>query len=432
MNFYNSRTKGYENDPQGVLISELEGPKDGRDQVIYWDGHKDAPRGFGVRITSTGTRSFILRYNLGRDRRMTIGQLGPWTLNAAREQAGEYLKAIDTGTDILEARKLERETPTVANVVERCCRDHFDDHRSGKAARSRLTRYFVKRLGNTKIQDVRRADVKRLVKEVAADHGREAALLLSNIKGVFAWCEDEELITANPIATLKPEKVDKALKPRKRGRVLDDAEIRSLWNDEVGMHRLTALVLKLILVTGQRPGECAGMRWDEVKDGIWTIPATRREKTDTEHRITLTDTALAILEAAKAEGQRLSKRRGEKPGPFAFETRKGAPIRVDSLSQTVRRFVPKMENKEHPDFGHWRPHDLRRTMRTGLSAAKVPPMVAEITIGHVKTGIVGTYDLHEYAGEIQTALETWERRLLAIVDGTPAPNVTPLNREIRA
>lgn len=429
-NFYQVRSKTYQNDPHGLLIDDIEPPENG--QRLLYDGHPDAPRGFGLRVTAVGTKAFILRYkSKGRDRRMTIGQAGDWTLPAARKKARAYARDIDDGSDIIAERKAERDAPTVAKIVDQVCREHFDKTRTGKASRSRLERYFVKAFRHTAIEDVRRADVRRLIKSVAKDTPREASLLLANIKVVFAWCEDEEVVEVNPVATLKAQKIDKGMKPTKRQRVLDDDEIRSFWNDaeNVGMHRLTALALKVILVTGQRPGEVAGMRWSEIDDRIWTIPASRRQKTETAHRVYLTDTALALLKTAKDEVQRLSKRRDAKPGDLVFETRAGQSLRVDSIAQTTRRYAGKLINRNNTDFGHWRPHDLRRTMRTGLAAAGVPLTIAEIVIGHVQPGIVGVYDQHSYAGEIQTALETWERRLLAIVEGKPADNVVPFARE---
>ena len=63
----------------------------------------------------------------------------------------------------------------------------------------------------------------------------------------------------------------------KRGRTLDDAEIRAFWigAETCGIHRLTAIALKLILVTGQRPGEVIGMTHDEIEGDAWTLPASR-------------------------------------------------------------------------------------------------------------------------------------------------------------
>jgi integrase len=94
-------------------------------------------------------------------------------------------------------------------------------------------------------------------------------------------------------------------------------------NADTGLHLLTALALKLVLVTGQRPGEVAGMHRDEIKGRVWTIPASRRAKTETAQSVYLGDTALAIIAAAKAEVDRLQKReeRAVERG-FIFETAK--------------------------------------------------------------------------------------------------------------
>ena len=402
-------------------------------QRIIYDDHKDAPKGFGIRILPSGTVSFILRYQTGgKDHRLTIGKYPVWSLAAARTKARDYRKEIDGGADIILDRKVRRSAPTVADAMEQFCREHFDKLVSGKAARSRLRRYFLSEVGTDKLKEVRRVEVRRIVRDVAETKGREAALLLTNLKSFFAWCEDEELIESNPVATLRPGKISPAMKPRSRARVLDDEELREFWCsvETVGMHRLTALALKLVLVTGQRPGEVAGIRWSEIKNNVWTIPGSRRGKTDTEHHVPLTKTALAILEDAKIEVKRLSTRRKAKPGDIVFETRPGQALRSDAVSKAVGRYSEAMGSKSNGDWGLWTAHDLRRTMRTGLAAAGVPVMVAEIAIGHIKKGIIGVYDAHQYTREIRTALEAWERRLNRIIDGQPADdNVATFTRE---
>ena len=398
-----------------------------------FDGHKEAPKGFGVRVLSTGVISFVLRYSAnGKDRRVTIGQYPkPWSLAAARIRAGELRRKIDGGADIAADRRTDREAPTVAAKVETFCQEHFDKQKSGKASRSRLMRYFVKALGKEKLKDVRRADIKRVVQAVAEEHGREAALLLTNIKSFYAWCEDEELVESNPVASLRPQKVHGNLKPRVRTRILDEDEIRAFWAkvETVGMHRLTAIALKLILATGQRPGEVAGIRWSEIQNQVWTIPASRRGKTDTEHQVPLTKTALDLLETAKSEVDRLSVRRETTPGDIIFETRPRQALRADAISRAVARYNEILGSKRHPDFGLWTAHDLRRTMRTGLAAAGASVMVAEMAIGHVKRGIIGVYDAHHYHSEIRLAMEAWELRLLHLTDGTRSEsNVVALRR----
>ena len=144
----------------------------------------------------------------------------------------------------------------------------------------------------------------------------------------------------------------------------------------------------------------------------------------------LTDLALDLLNEAKAEGERLAKRRKRKLGDLVFSVRQGKSIEPNALAKAVRD-SDKLGGKDHADWGNWTPHDLRRTMRTGLSAAKVPELVAELSIGHTKKGIIGTYDVYHYAKEIREALEAWERRLTRIIDGKPGDDekVVPIKRE---
>jgi integrase len=170
------------------------------------------------------------------------------------------------------------------------------------------------------------------------------------------------------------------------------------------------------------------MKWSEIDGKTWTVPGSRRGKTSTEHMIPLTDTALAQIKAAKAEARRLTKRRKWNAGDCVFPTRPGQALRADAISKAVRRYQVDLGSKEHSDWGRWTAHDLRRSMRTGLSQTGVPPLVAELAIGHVKKGILGVYDQHNYASELRTAHEAWERRLLRIIENKPVDDdkVTPI------
>lgn len=400
-------------------IDTMEPPEKG--QRFIYDDHRDAPRGFGLRITPGGSKSFILRYTSkeGKARRLTIGPWGAagWTLAAARKQARDFRLEIDTGTDILEKRRTERQEPIVGEVLQRYDRAHISKLKSGPAMRRMLETHLVPQLGKLKIKAVRRRDVIEMVEKVAAVHPRTAALLLTHTKGLFAWAEDREIIEANPVATIRPRKVSKAMTPRKRARVLDDHEIRAFWNGDSGMHRLTELALRLVLVTGQRPGEVAGMRWDEIDGELWTIPASRRGKTETAHVVPLTDTARGLIEEARAEVERLGGRRKQKASGHVFEARPGASITTPALGRAVSRFRAELENRKADTWGHWTPQDLRRTCRTRLAAEGIGEAVAEAVIGHVRQGIVGVYDRHSYDREKRAALEAWERRLLRIAEG---------------
>lgn len=421
--FYESRKKGRKDAEDALYLNEVEPPATGN-RVLY-DKHKDSPRGFGYRVTKYGGRSFVLRYRAdnGKYRVLTIGEHPTWSLTAARERGRTLRQQIDDGTDILEQRRIARDELTVAHVADKFFVARADKLASGKDIRSTLNKYLLPRLGDKKITEVRRRDVIAVVEDVAAKHGRTAALLLTYTKQLFGYAEDREIIEANPIASLKASKVGPELAAKKRARVLDEDEIAALWHTTEppeGMHKTTLLALKLILVTGQRPGEVAGLRWDEIQGKTWTIPAERRGKTEDAHTVPLTDTALEILKEAEALGRKKAK--------YVFERRENQALEVSALGKAVKRCANDLGNAEKGSEGLWRPHDLRRTMRTGLAAAGVSETVAEVTIGHVRQGIAGVYDRHGYDHEKRAALEAWERRLLRFAAGEhPEDNVVSLD-----
>lgn len=415
---YESRKKGRKDAPNAVYINEITASVAGR--RIIADSHRDAPRGFGLKVNPNGNRSFILRYTAeGRDRLLTIGQYGTWSLAAARRRAVEYRQEIDSGTDVLVSRREKRNDKTLQAIAEDFLATK-SAHASAYDIEGTIRNHLLPNLGRHNIEAVRRREVIGLVERLAETKPRQASKLLGYIKQLFAWAEDRELIEGNPVATLNAKRISRNLKPRDRERVLDSDEVRLFWRsvEHSDIRRLTALALKLILVTGQRPGECAGMRWCEVDGETWTIPGWRRGKTETANSVHLTQTAQVILTAAAAEVKRLSKRRSATPSAdsdYVFQTASGSPLRNNSLSQAVLRHPLQLGVKAHETWGYWRPHDLRRTMRTGLSAVGVNELVAGLVMGHKRKGIDAVYDHHEYVAEKRQALEAWEQRLLELV-----------------
>ena len=75
----------------------------------------------------------------------------------------------------------------------------------------------------------------------------------------------------------------------------------------------------------------------------------------------------------------------------------------------------------------WVFHDLRRTMRTGLSSLAIPDgdTVRELVIGHKQTGMHEVYDLYQYLPQKRIALELWAAQVRSIVS-PPEGNVIPL------
>ena len=182
--------------------------------------------------------------------------------------------------------------------------------------------------------------------------------------------------------------------------------------------------LRLILLTGQRPGEVVGMHSRDIDGQWWTIPDT---KNGTTHRVFLNVTALALV--------------GEKAG-FIFEsprTRKvseSSPMHVNALAHAVRDSIVKPTEGIAPQdlqrkllMNSWTPHDLRRTTATKLSELGFMDEIIDAVQNHKKRGMVGTYNRNRYDKEKQAALESWARKLAAITTGSEGAKVLPLRRK---
>ena len=112
-------------------------------------------------------------------------------------------------------------------------------------------------------------------------------------------------------------------------------------------------------------------------------------------------------------------------GDYVFTSTHGRKP-ISSFSRAKRALDSKMlaELGELPPYVL---HDVRRSMRTGLSALPVPDLIRELVIGHTKPGLHKIYDQHAYVDEKRHALELWWARLQAIVE-PPPDNIVAMKR----
>ncbi len=260
------------------------------------------------------------------------------------------------------------------------------------------------------------------------------AYALSRLLGqFFRWAVDREILTASPA-----ERLVAGNRHTPRDRVLSEDEIRLFWSqfDRTDLPMSTALriALKVILLTGVRSQEIALARWEHVAlEGDmpgWTIPATAAKEA-VAHYVPLGPTAVRLMkslhdltgdtewllprgERVHGEG-RLTERKVEPTGPL------DSHAIATALRRTLRKINGLKEHKKvPPDFKYkLRPfgaHDLRRTLRTGLSRLGFASDLAERVIGHtVGSMILKTYDLYDRMPERRKALADWDREVRRIL-----------------
>jgi integrase len=266
------------------------------------------------------------------------------------------------------------------------------NYRPGPAAEAgRLLRlYVLGRWPDRNISEITRANVRTMLGDI--EKPIAANRVHSIVRKLFNWCVENDLIISSPVASIKPPYPETS-----RDRVLTDDELRSVWRaaDEIGFP--FGSIVQLLILTGQRRGEVAGMEWAEVNltNRLWTLPR-ERTKNNRRHEVPLSPQAVAIVEGLS----RISDR-------YVF-----------SLNGTKPFNGFKAKERLCPEIADWTIHDLRRTVASGMARLGVSLVVIEKVLNHVSgslAGIVGVYQRHEFAEEKRAALEKWADHIQRLV-----------------
>ncbi len=342
------------------MVRQLETPAQGN-RITY----DETVRGFGVRMTAGGAKSFILNYRVrGRERRYTIGAYPDWTTSAARNEAKELKRAISKGDDPLGARQQERAAPTVNDLCDRYIKEHLPKKRpaSKRHDEGYIKRIVRPKLGRLKVADVRYADIDGLhqaLKDTPVAANRLVTLLSKMFSLAIRWDWRE----TNPCKEI--ERYDE----QERQRYLTTAEIARL-TDALAQHddQVAANVIRLILFTGARRGEVLNATWDQFNlgAGVWIKPSAHT-KQKREHRVPLSAPAIELLSNLKkaADGEYVF------PGRVPGQPRTELKRTWEALCKTA-----KIENA--------RVHDLRHTFASILVSSGMSLVLVGRLLGHTQ------------------------------------------------
>jgi integrase len=380
----------------------------GKPDVIYWD---DDLRGFGLRIRG-GRRSFVAQYRVDHAQRRKSWDAQVVDVATARKDAKRILAEVELGRDPqaeqIEARSRARLTlGTVADeyieTKQRTLR------RSSYQATRRYLTHHWKPLRSIPIHKVERRDVAAQLGKISKEHGPVAASRArATLSAFYAWAIREGVADQNPVTgTNEP-----AAGIRARDRVLDESEIRAIWN--ACRDSPYGRIVRLLFLTGARREEIGGLRWSEIdmETGKLTIPGSRT-KNHHDLVLTLPELAVAILrETPRREGD------------LVFGNRAAFCAWSYSTAILARRIA-----EEAGSIAPWRLHDIRRTVATYMAdRIGILPHIVEAVLNHRsghKAGIAGIYNRASYEREVKSALAIWADHLRGIVDGS-AVKVVPL------
>ncbi len=380
-----------------VTIPKLEVPA-GKAEITYYD---DDLRGFGVRARRGGKRSWIAVYRIGKKvRRVTIGDATIVTPDEARAKAREVLARADLGEDAQAKRRAEqaKAATTLGAVIELYIQQYVEKRQRPNTQREtkRHLRVNWRSLHGLPLHDIARRDVAARLAELVDNTGPISANRARTIlHGFFVWAMQQGIVEINPVAgTAAPAS------ERRRDRTLTDDEIRAIWMATDGPGDYAAIV-RLLLLTGQRREEVAGMPWRELdlERALWSLPSDRT-KNGQAHDVPLSSAALEIVSRLRRRGDR-ELIFGEGEGSFS------------GWSQAKRRLDARS------GVSDWRLHDIRRTAVTGMAELGVQPHVIEALINHLsghKVGVAGIYNRATYAAEKRAAMVIWSDHVDKIVN----------------
>jgi integrase len=372
-----------------------------------------------IRVTDSGVKSFVLIARFpGSDNptRRTLGRYIPKAnaLDSARDKARQWLTLLQQGIDPADeedrqrAEQQRQRLNSFAAMCEDFIRDKLPSEKRGKEIELTIRREVLPKWGDLPVTAITESHVRDLVKAKARDYEAMARNLLALIRRLFNWAIDQRAygIEHSPCVRLKPDKL--VGKQGARTRVLCNDEMRALWRAAESMGAPYGKFYQTLALTGQRRNEVAKAKWSEIdlREKLWTIPAERM-KAGAAHEVPLSNDVVTLLKS-------LPRGRG---GDFVFSQSDGVRP-VARFSAEKKKLDKAMKKELGGKLTAFKVHDIRRTMRTGLSAIpNISDLVRELAIGHTKPDLHKVYDQHAYRDEKRHALDQWAKRLRGIVAG---------------
>ncbi|MFL0418410.1 tyrosine-type recombinase/integrase [Sphingomonas sp. 179-I 2A4 NHS] len=397
---------------------------------FLWDSEV---AGFGLRVTAAGARSYVFQYRMGgrevRAQRVTIGPHGSWTPDKARTEAKRLRVLVDQGVNPAEQDRERRRQAVdlafdvyAALFVKSALKNDWKDWAAGERL---LMSEAVPVLRAKPLLTIKRSDIAAVLDRLA-DRPASARLAHATMRKMFKWAEGRGDIERSPMDGMKAPATVAA-----RDRVLSDRELALVWKAANDLAYPFGPLFRLLILTGQRREEVAGLEWQELDraTATWDLPA-RRAKNGQAHIVPLSRAALGLLDELAAAV--IEPRDGEPiqwprrrlvfttTGKTAVSGYSKAKARLDATIAAMEARAAADESREPETVPAWRTHDLRRTVATGLQRLGVRFEVTEAVLNHVsgsKSGIAGVYQRHDWKEEKREALAAWAAHVADLQQG---------------
>lgn len=325
-----------------------------------------------------------------------------------------------------------------------------------------FARHVFPSIGDRPMADVGKADLLALLDaQKAAGKARTANVLLADLKQMWDFAAERELVAANPLARVKKSKVGGASVERER-HLADEIGLLATALPQARMHPRSELAVWLVLATAARIGEAMGAVWADTlpaeskarqrrinqlrevadaagaKFGIvdttartWYLPDTKNQRN---HTIHLSAFALAQFERLAA----LRELAHGEPSPWVFPATDAAvPVCIKSLGKQIadrqrepeRRMTGRSKSTEALLLpgGRWTMHDLRRTSGTIMAKLGIARDVINECLNHMQADRMARVYIHDRREADQArAFDALGQRLADLTSGEAQTNVVPI------
>jgi integrase len=277
---------------------------------MWWDNDPKAT-GFGVRTYLGGSKSFFIDYRIeGRQRRYTIGPFPRWSVTAAREEATRLRREVDRGVDPAGVKRERREAPTVADLIERYEEEHLP-RKSVSEQRIEDERKMLAEIGqrlgrHTKIAEVHGGDIREMHRRISESMGRHgprrvrANRILAIASKMFSLSlvpRAGETLPWRDAAQGNPCKGIERNREEPRERYFSKSELERIADALASYPGVAADCVRLIMLTGCRPGEAMRATWEEFdkEPGSWIKPSAHTKQRKV-HKLPLAPPALQLID----------------------------------------------------------------------------------------------------------------------------------------
>lgn len=355
--------------------------------------------GLRLRVGAGGAKTWTLRRRVGEKViNRKIGTYPAMRLAAAREAAETMIAALER----------DGSTEGLDRTFEAAAEAWIEAKNRPDLIRRQLELHVYPDWRDRKLGSIKRAEVRDLIQGLEGDVLPNR--VLATIKTVFGYAISQDWIDVSPA-----DRIDKPKAEAPRDRFLSMEEVERVWNATALLGYPEGPWARLLLLTGQRRSEVAGMRWADLDldVGTWTLTASQT-KAKRSHLVPLAPAAVEIIKAMPQMGD------------YVFSTSANSPIRgfARAKSQIDRWLDSKGNGLSEP----WRFHDFRRTASTHMVRLGIPELVVSRVLNHRVQGVTGqVYALHSYAPEKRHALETWAAEVDRAVNGERGGNVVAIN-----